>query len=47
MIPADLISRKRDGHTLTKDELTWFINGFLSGKVTAVSSTHLTLPTKA
>lgn len=41
MIPADLISRKRDGHTLTKDELTWFINGFLSGKVTEAQMTAL------
>ncbi len=41
MIPADLISRKRDGHTLTKDELTWFINGVLSGKVTEAQMTAL------
>ncbi len=41
MIPADLISRKRDGHTLTKDELTWFINGYLSGKVTEAQMTAL------
>jgi len=41
MIPADLISRKRDGHTLTKDELTWFINAYLSGKVTEAQMTAL------
>ena len=41
MIPADLISRKRDGKTLTKDELTWFINGYLSGKVTEAQMTAL------
>ena len=41
MIPADLISKKRDGHALTKDELTWFINGYLSGKVTEAQMTAL------
>ena len=41
MIPADLISRKRDGYTLTKDELTWFINGYLSDKVTEAQMTAL------
>ena len=41
MIPSDLISRKRDGKTLSKDELTWFINGFLSGKVTEAQMTAL------
>ena len=41
MILADLISKKRDGHALTKDELTWFINGYLSGKVTEAQMTAL------
>ena len=41
MIPANLISKKRDGHALTKDELTWFINGYLSGKVTEAQMTAL------
>ena len=41
MIPADLISKKRNGHALTKDELTWFINCYLSGKVTEAQMTAL------
>ena len=41
MIPADLISKKRDGHALDKDELTWFIDGYLSGKVTEAQMTAL------
>ena len=41
MIPADLISKKRDGHALTKDELTWFINGYLSNNITEAQMTAL------
>ena len=41
MIPANLISKKRDGRALNKDELTWFINGYLSGKVTEAQMTAL------
>lgn len=31
--PSDIISKKRDGETLTADELHWFVNGFHSGIV--------------
>ena len=41
MIPADLISKKRDGHAFTKNELTWFINGYLAGKITEAQMTAL------
>ena len=41
MIPADLISRKWNGKTLSKDELSCFINGYLSDKVTEAQMTEL------
>ena len=34
MIPANLISKKRDGHYLSKNELSDFINNYLTGFVT-------------
>ncbi len=34
MIPANLISKKRDGHYLSKNELSDFINNYLTGSVT-------------
>ena len=34
MIPANLISKKRDGHHLNKDEINLFFNGYLSQVVT-------------
>ena len=34
MIPANLISKKRDGHHLNKDEINSFFNGYLSQVVT-------------
>ena len=34
MIPANLISKKRDGHHLNKDEINSFFNGYLSQMVT-------------
>ena len=55
----DLIAKKRDGGTHTREELEAIVNGFVSGEVAdyqmaawmmavyPVSYTHLTLPTKA
>ena len=34
MIPASLISKKRDGNYLSKNELSDFIHGYLTGVVT-------------
>ena len=34
MIPANLISKKRDGNYLSKNELSHFIHGYLTGVVT-------------
>jgi len=34
MIPVEIIKLKRDNKTLTKEHLSFFINGYLSGEVT-------------
>ena len=41
MIPADLISKKRDGESLSAEEIKWFIDGFLSGTVSEGQMTAL------
>ena len=33
MNPVSLIARKRDGHTLSSDEIAWFMDGFVRGEV--------------
>ncbi len=33
MIPSSLISKKRDGNNLSKEEISWLISSFLEGKV--------------
>jgi len=33
MNPVSLIARKRDGHTLSFDEIAWFMDGFVRGEV--------------
>ena len=44
----DLIAKKRDGGTHSREELEAIVNGFVRGEVAdyqTVSYTHLTLPT--
>jgi len=41
MIPADLISKKRDGESLSKEEIKWFIEGYLFGTVSEGQMTAL------
>ncbi|MEJ5307801.1 MAG: thymidine phosphorylase [candidate division WOR-3 bacterium] len=33
MNPVEIIKKKRDGHELTKDELNFFIKGYIEGKI--------------
>jgi pyrimidine-nucleoside phosphorylase len=43
--PYSIIAKKRDGHTLTKDEIKWFISGLAEGHVQDYQMTALLMAT--
>ena len=38
MIPSDIISKKRDGISLSKNEIKWFISSYLEDKISECSN---------
>lgn len=43
MLPQEIIRKKRDGARLTRDEITWFVNGLVSGAVTEMQASALAM----
>lgn len=43
MLPQEIIRKKRNGQTLTKDEISFFINGLTSGEIVDAQASALTM----